>query len=290
MTNATGSQYPNAGGSCPQRRQPTAPDWKDRSGSHSSPVPVCGPSESARRAVKAIGQDAADPIRRFLLERCTLKLPIGLRKGCRTGVRGIAQMPEHTTTDNGREIDLVSETATVLLVGQEIHGEGQTVPGEHRHQTLVAKRTDQAIERHRGDMPDDRTQLQAQSSMGGQEGIAGSLRSHLAIAQDEVREDREYRFARRALYPPNGHSTQTDADIMRVAGEAPASMTGRLVLELEAKRQHEGKDTLEKGLPIAKQLKVRRFVSKIHSNGPVFAGLFDCDAHVSPLGYQVSSA
>src|SRR5262249_16609664 len=29
--------------------------------------------QTARRAVKAIGQDAADPIRRLLLERCLLK-------------------------------------------------------------------------------------------------------------------------------------------------------------------------------------------------------------------------
>ena len=28
--------------------------------------------------------------------------------------------------------------------------------------------------------------------MGGQQGIAGHLRAHLAVAQDEVREDREH--------------------------------------------------------------------------------------------------
>jgi hypothetical protein len=52
---------------------------------------------------------------------------------------------------------------------------------------------------------------------------------------------------------------------MRVAGQAPTTATGRLVGELKAKGQHEGEDTLEKCLPIAKQLKVRGFVSKINT-------------------------
>ena len=56
--------------------------------------------------------DAAQKCRLFSILRCTLKLPIGLRKGGRTGGLGVAQVPEHATTDNGREIDLGSETAT----------------------------------------------------------------------------------------------------------------------------------------------------------------------------------
>ena len=44
--------------------------------------------------------------------------------------------------------------------------------------------------------------------MGGQQGIAGDLRAHLAIAQDEVRQDGEHRFTRRALDPPDGDPTQ----------------------------------------------------------------------------------
>jgi hypothetical protein len=38
--------------------------------------------------------------------------------------------------------------------------------------------------------------------MGGHQGIASNLGPHLAIAQDEMRQDREYRFARRALDAP----------------------------------------------------------------------------------------
>jgi len=47
---------------------------------------------TADRAVEAIGQDASDPIRRRLLDRCPLQLPIGLHKGCGTGLRGVAQI------------------------------------------------------------------------------------------------------------------------------------------------------------------------------------------------------
>ena len=61
--------------------------------------------------------------------------------------------------------------------------------------------------------------------MGGQEGIAGDLRAHLAVAQDEMWQHGEHRFARGALDPPDGDSTETDADIMGVARQAPAAVT-----------------------------------------------------------------
>ena len=96
-----------------------------------------------------------------------------------------------------------------------------------------------------------------------------------------MRQDREHRFARGALDTPDGDSTQADTHVMRVARQAPAPATGRLVCELKAKRQHEGEDTLEKCLPIAKQLKVRGFMLKIDGDGTVYACLFGCCAHVS---------
>ena len=180
-------------------------------------------------------------------------------------------MPDHPATDNRGQIHLLGETVAVLLIGQEIDGQRQPTPGQHGHQTLVAERTDQAIERHRGDMVEHRTQLQTQSAMRRQQGIAGHLRAHLAIAQDEMREDREHRFARRTLDTPDGDPTQTDTDVMRVARQAPAAATGRLVFELKAEGQDEGEDTFEKRLAIAKQLKVGRFVLKIDGDGAVFA-------------------
>ena len=107
--------------------------------------------------------------------------------------------------------------------------------------------------------------------MRGQQGIAGHLRSHLAIAQDEVRQDREHRFARRTLDTPDGDPTQADAHIMGVARQAPASATGRLMCELKAEGQDEGQHTFEKRLAIIKELKVGRFILKIDGDGTVFA-------------------
>ena len=126
--------------------------------------------------------------------------------------------------------------------------------------------------------------------MRGQQGIAGHLGAHLAIAQDEVREDREHRFARRALDTPDGEPTQADADIMGVAGQAPAAATGRLVCELKAKGQEKGEHAFDKRLTVAKELKVGRFIVKIDGDGAVVPRPCGCCAHVSPPGHQVTSA
>ena len=53
--------------------------------------------------------------------------------------------------------------------------------------------------------------------------------SHRAIAQDEVRQDGEHGFARGTLNPPDGETAQADSDIMGVARQAPAPLTGGLV-------------------------------------------------------------
>ena len=73
---------------------------------------------------------------------------------------------------------------------------------------------------------------------------------------------------------------------MGVTGEASAAAAGRLVCELKAKRQHEGKDTFEERLPIAKQLEVRRFAPEIDSDGAVFSRRFRRCAHVLPLCHR----
>ena len=57
-------------------------------------------------------------------------------------------------------------------------------------------------------MADDCAQLQTEAPMGGQEHITGHVRTHVAIAQDEVGEHREYRFTRvhwmrQMVSPPN---------------------------------------------------------------------------------------
>jgi hypothetical protein len=58
------------------------------------------------------------------------------------------------------------------------------------------------------------------------------------------------------------------------------------VCELKAKRQHEGKDTFEEYLPIAKQLEVDRFAPEIDSHGAVFSGLAGSVAHGYPSGIR----
>ena len=94
---------------------------------------------------------------------------------------------------------------------------------------------------------------------------------HLVITQDEVGQDGEHRTTRGALDAPDGDATQAHTDIMRVARQAPATATGGLVFELKAKSQEKGEHAFDKRLAVAKQLKVGRFVSKIDSDGTVFA-------------------
>jgi hypothetical protein len=74
-------------------------------------------------AVEAIGQNAPDAVGRLMMERCTLKLPIGLGKSRGTGLLDVPQMPDDTSTDNGREVHVLCQTVTMLFIGQEIDGQ-----------------------------------------------------------------------------------------------------------------------------------------------------------------------
>src|SRR6266436_4847216 len=103
-------------------------------------------------------------------------------------------------------------------------------------------------------MADDRAQLQAETTMGRQQGIAGDVRPHRAVAQDKVRQDGEDRFAGGALDAPEGGTTQTDAGVMRVARQAPTAATGGLVGELKPKREDERQDELDARSAIAAYL------------------------------------
>ena len=86
------------------------------------------------------------------------------------------------------------------------------------------------------------------------------------------------------LEPPDGDATQADTGIMRVARQAPTAVTGRLVEELKAEGEKEREYEFNKGLAVAKQLKVGRFIVEIDGNGPIFAGLASCVSHGSPSG------
>ena len=97
-------------------------------------------------------------------------------------------------------------------------------------------------------------------------------------------------FTLRTLDAPDGEPAQTDPDLMGVAGQAPTAVTGRLVEELKAEGEKEREYEFNKGLAVAKQLKVGRFVSKIDGNGTVVSNRFGRCAHRSPLCPQVSEA
>ena len=151
----------------------------------------------------------------------------------------------------------------MLLIRQEVHRERQSTPGEHRDQTVVAERTDEAVERHGRDMVEHRAQLQTEAAVRGQQRITGDLRSHMTIAENEVGEHREHRATRGALDAPDGEPAQTDSDVMRVARQTPTAATHGLVCELKAQGEEKGHHTFDKGLPIAQELKIGRFVLKI---------------------------
>ena len=69
---------------------------------------------------------------------------------------------------------------------------------------------------------------------------------------------------------------------MRMARQAPTSLTRRLVFELKAQGQDKSQHAFEKRLPITQELKVGRFVLKIDGDGPVCTWLFSCVTHVPP--------
>jgi hypothetical protein len=96
-----------------------------------------------------------------------------------------------------------------------------------------------------------------------QQGVAGYVGAHRAITQDEMWQDGEDRFARRALDTPDSDPAQTDTDIMGVAGQAPAAATGRLVRKLEAQGQEKGEHAFDKRLAVTQELHVGRFIAEI---------------------------
>jgi hypothetical protein len=61
--------------------------------------------------------------------------------------------------------------------------------------------------------------------------------------------------------------------LMRVAGQASATATGRLMLELKAQGEEKGEDEFDKGLAVVKELKVGPFIVEIDGNGAVVASL-----------------
>src|SRR5216683_6270929 len=129
-------------------------------------------------------------------------------------------------------------------------------------------------------MANHRTQLQTQLAMRRQQGITGHLWAHLAVTQDEMRQDGEHGFARRALDTPDGETTQAETGIVGVARQAPALAAAGLVEELKAEREEKRAHELDKRLGVTEELKVRRLVLKIDGDGPVLACRLGGVSHV----------
>jgi hypothetical protein len=81
-----------------------------------------------------------------------------------------------------------------------------------------------------------------------------------------------------------------DTHVMRVARQVSAAATGRLVCDLKTQGQYDHQRQFHKGLAVAKQLNVGRFVLKIDGDNAVFVGLVGGVTHGVPSGQIVSAA
>ena len=125
---------------------------------------------------------------------------------------------------------------------------------QHGDQTMLAKGADQAIEGHWGDIADGCRPLQAESTVGGDQGLPRHIGAHAAIAQDEVGQHCKDSLARGTLHAPDGEAAEANPRIMGVAGETAAAVTQGFVIELEAKSQEKGEDEVNERLAIAQSL------------------------------------
>jgi hypothetical protein len=67
-------------------------------------------------AVKAVRQDAPDPICGFLLRGGALELPLGLSKGHCTGVLRVAEIPDDAATDDRGEVHVRCQAVAVFFI------------------------------------------------------------------------------------------------------------------------------------------------------------------------------
>src|SRR5215470_6260180 len=130
-------------------------------------------------------------------------------------------------------------------------------------------------------MADGGTPCQAEAAVSGEQGLSGDLGAHAAIAQDKVRQDGAHRLARGALDAPDGEAIQANPGIMGVTGQTATTRTGRLVGKLEADREDEGQDKLDKRFASVDQLEVGRWLLEIDGEGSVLACRFGGLRHVS---------
>jgi len=107
--------------------------------------------------------------------------------------------------------------------------------------------------------------------MGGQQGIAGCVRTQLSVAQNDLRQHGENGFTPRAWEAPDAESAEALSPIMRVASQPTTAVTGRWVGERNPESEAEGQDNLDDCLAIVKELRVGGFIVEIDGDGAVVA-------------------
>ena len=133
-------------------------------------------------------------------------------------------------------------------------------------------------------MADHCTPFETEAAVGGQQGVTSHFWSHLAVTQDEMRQDGEHGFARRTLDTPDGETIQADTSIVGVAGQTPALATAGLVEELKAEREKKREYELDKRFGVAQELSVGRLIVEIDGERAVVACRFGGVSHVSSPG------
>ena len=131
------------------------------------------------------------------------------------------------------------------------------------------------------DGADHRAPRQTEATVRGDQGIAGHVRPHLSVAQDQVRQDGKHGLACRALDTPDGEPTQAETGIVGVARQAPTRAAAGLVEELKADGEEEGQDKLDTRLGGAQERSVGRLIVEIDGDGAVFACHFGGLPHAS---------
>lgn len=119
---------------------------------------------------------------------------------------------------------------------------------------MSAQGADQTIEGHGRDSTYGCTPFQAETTVGGDQGLPSDIGTHTAITQDEMRQHGKDRPASGARNAPDGETAQTHSHIMRVASQRAVAITGRFVMKLETDGEDKGQHELDERLAIAQEL------------------------------------
>jgi len=154
------------------------------------------------RAVAASREEPPDLIGGLRRGRSPVPQARGWGQGDRPGRRRVAQMPEYTATDDRGQGPPGGATPAGLCSGAKLHRPGPLTSGAHCDQPLWAQGADQAREGPGREGAEHRAPRQTKAAVGGPQGLAGHLRSHLAVAQAPRRSPRAPGAARGTRQTP----------------------------------------------------------------------------------------